>query len=88
MIDPLFTGSLVVASVMLPLLTRSLRVRWRYKAPACLILANIIPFVLLRIFEPAFHYGSTMGIAVGMHLLISFVLVLMVSAILAARSPA
>ncbi len=39
----IFWGSLIALSVVLPLLaSRFPRVRWRYKLPLCLLLANIL----------------------------------------------
>ena len=86
MIDPLFTGSLVASSLVLPFVAaRVPQVRWSYKVPACLLLANIIPFPVVRIFKPDFEYGALIGVAVLMHLIISLLLVVPVSAIIKAQ---
>ena len=87
MIDPIFTGSLVAGSIVLPVLAwRVNPVRWILKAPFCLVLANLIPFLAVELFEPNFRYGPMTSVAIFMHLAISGFIIFFLAGALSHRA--
>ena len=88
MIGALYYGSLIMASVAVPVLAWRLRaIRWRYKLPLCVLIANTTPLVAIGFIKPVKRIGPTgLSLAMFFGAIISLLLVLPISLFLRERS--
>ena len=87
MIGPVYYGSLIGVSIAAPLLASCFRsIRWRYKLPLCLLLANILPVFAIAHNFPNPRAAGGMGIAMGFGSMISLIIALPLSLFLKDRA--
>ncbi|HEY6817284.1 MAG TPA: hypothetical protein VI168_17230 [Croceibacterium sp.] len=80
MTAPVYYGSLVAISIAAPILASCFRsIRWRYKLPLCLLLANILPFLAITPSFPTPGAAGGFAIAMMFGLVISTLIVLPLS---------
>ena len=74
-IEPWFTGTAAVASIVLPpVFIRFFKFNGGFAFFASVILANIISEFVFRWAKPDFHYGPLYGLGIVMNVVITFIL--------------